>query len=180
MPQARCPYHARYRRPQRCAAIKEWAMHKFVLSVSAGLAFLAAAFGGSLFLAERGHAQSAAETAQMRAQRPLPGRQIEGRLAFLRTELKITEAQAPLWDRVAAALRDRAAKMDAAVEARRQARSTGTTPDLLAEIEARIRSGEQRTESARAFLAAFRPLYQSLSDEQKTAANELFGRHRRR
>jgi hypothetical protein len=155
-------------------------MKKTVLSVSAGLALLATAFVGSLLLAEHGSAQTAANTAQARPQRPLPGRHIEGRLAFLRTELKITEAQAPLWDRVAAVLRERAAKMGSAIEAGRQARSAGTRPDLLLQLEARVRSGESRTESERAFLAAFRPLYEQLSDEQKKTADELFARHHRR
>jgi hypothetical protein len=155
-------------------------MIRSVLSVSAGLAFLAAAFVGSLPLAERGNAQVAADTAQMRPQHPLPGRHIEGRLAFLRTELKITEAQSPLWDRVAAVLRERAAKMDAAIEARRQARSGGGRADLLGQLEARIRSGESRTESERALLAAFRPLYESLSDEQKKTADEVLAHRRRR
>jgi hypothetical protein len=155
-------------------------MKRSVLGVSAGLALMAAAFVFSPFLAGRGVAQVAADSAQLRPQHPLPGRHIEGRLAFLRTELKITDAQAPLWEPVAAALRDRAGKMDAAIGAFRQARSDGTPPDLLGQIEARIRSGEARVESDRAFLAALRPLYAALSDEQKKTADELFGGHHRR
>jgi LTXXQ motif family protein len=155
-------------------------MKRFVLSLAAGLALSAAGLVGSLMLAENGNAQAAAETAQAAPQHTLPGRHIEGRLAFLRTELKITEAQAPLWDRVAAVLRERAAKMDAAIEAARKARGSGAGPDLLERLEARIRFGESRTESARAFLAAFRPLYESLSDGQKKTADELFARHHRR
>jgi hypothetical protein len=155
-------------------------MRRSILGASAGLALMAAAFTGSQFVAERGVAQVATDSAQMRPQRALPGRHIEGRLAFLRTELKITDAQAPLWDKVAATLRDRAVKMDAAIGAFRQARSDGTRPDLPGQIEARIRSGEARIEADRTFLAAFRPLYAALSDEQKKTADELFGRHHRR
>lgn len=155
-------------------------MKRSILGLSAGLALLVAGFAGSQFVAERGLAQVAAEGAQPRPERPLPGRHIEGRLAFLRTELKITDAQAPLWDKLAAALRDRAAKMDAAIAAFRQARSAGTPPDLPAQMEARIRSGEARIEADRAVLAAFRPLYAALSDAQKKTAEELFARHRHR
>jgi hypothetical protein len=144
------------------------------------LALLPAAFVGSQFVADRGAAQVATDSAQLLPQHPLPGRHIEGRLAFLRTELKITDAQAPLWEPVAAALRGRAAKMDAAIAAFRQARSDSTRPDLPAQLEARIHAGEARIESDRAFLAAFRPLYAALSDEQKTTADELFARHHRR
>src|SRR5438105_1032981 len=116
---------------------EEIGMRKPIVGLPAGLALLVAVFAGSLPLAERAAAQVAADSAQVGSQRPLPGRHIEGRLAFLRAELKITDAQAPLWDRVAAALRERAARMDAAVAAARQARGGGTTPDLLAQIEAR-------------------------------------------
>jgi hypothetical protein len=158
-------------------------MKRRLVTVSAGLGFLVASFAGVLLLLPgEGTAQIAADVAQMQSQRPLPGRHIEGRLAFLRTELKITDAQAPAWDRVAAILRDRAVRMDAAIAAVRQARGDGTQPDLLTQMEARIRSGEARIESDRAFLAAFRPLYAALSDEQKTTADELFARrheHRR-
>jgi hypothetical protein len=166
--------------PPFAAAIEEIAMKRSILGVSAGLALMAAAFVGSQFVAERGAAQVATDSAQVRPERPLPGRHIEGRLAYLRTELKITDAQAPLWDKVAAALRDRATKMDAAIAAFRQARSDDTRPDLLGQMEGRIRSGEARIESDRAFLAAFRPLYAALSDDQKKTAEELFARHHRR
>jgi hypothetical protein len=154
-------------------------MKKSILGLSAGLAVLVVALTGSQFVAERGLAQPAAGVA-VQPERPLPGRHIEGRLAFLRTELKITDAQAPLWDKVAAALRDRAAKMDAAIAAFRQAPSAGTSPDLPDRMETRIRSGEARIESDRAVLAAFRPFYAALSDEQKKTAEELFARHHRR
>jgi hypothetical protein len=155
-------------------------MKRSILGLSAGLALLAVAFVGSQFVAESGLAQVASGPAQARPERPLPGRHIEGRLAFLRTELKITDTQAPLWDKVAAALRDRAAKRDAAIAAFRQARGAGTAPDLLAQMEGRIRAGEARLESDRAVLAAFRPLYAALSDAQKQTAEELFARHHRR
>ncbi len=154
-------------------------MRKSIVRVSAGLALLGTVLVGSLVLAERGAAQIAADSAQVHPQRPLPGRHIEGRLAFLRAELRITDAQAPLWDRVAAVLRERAAKMDAAIAASRQARSDGTAPDLLGQIEARISAGESRIEADRAFLAAFRPLYEAPSDEQKKTADELFAHHHR-
>jgi hypothetical protein len=155
-------------------------MKRTLLTLSAGLMLIAASLVGSLFLAGDGAAQIAADSAQMRPQHPLPGRHIEGRLAFLRTELKITDAQAPAWDRVAAVLRDRAVKLDAAIEANRQARSDNGPRDLLARLETRIRVGEGRTASDRAVLEAFRPLYASLNDDQKKTADELFSRRHRR
>src|SRR5690242_3257145 len=40
-----------------------------------------------------------------------PGRHIEGRIAYLKTELKITDAQQPQFDAVANAMRDNAKAM---------------------------------------------------------------------
>jgi len=42
----------------------------------------------------------------------------------------------------------------------------------------RARFEQMRSQDAERFLAAFRPLYQSLSDDQKKAADELLARPR--
>src|SRR5215472_4449437 len=44
---------------------------------------------------------------------PMMAKHIEGRLAFLKTELKITDAQLPLWNAFAQAVRDDANTMHA-------------------------------------------------------------------
>ena len=44
---------------------------------------------------------------------PMMAKRIEGRLAFLKTELKITDAQLPLWDAFARAMRDNVSAMQA-------------------------------------------------------------------
>lgn len=94
-----------------------------------------------------------------------------GRLAFMRTELKITDAQAADWDRFAETLRDRAQRLDAMVEQKRK--DQATPPNLLDRMEERVTIADQRAASIREELAAFRPLYASMSDEQKRAANQL-------
>jgi len=107
-------------------------------------------------------------------ERPLPGRHIEGRIAFLRAELKITDGQQALWERVAAAMRDGARQMDQVAQQNRAARDK---PQSAADrADQRARFTEASAASAKAFAAAFRPLYDSLTDDQKKTADELFDR----
>jgi hypothetical protein len=103
----------------------------------------------------------------------MPGRHIEGRIAFLHAELKITPAQKAQWDKVATVMRDNA-KSDTALFEQAQAERAGK-PDALARMTAQVKFSEARLASTKKFLEAFAPLYQSLSDEQKQAADELFG-----
>jgi hypothetical protein len=60
---------------------------------------------------------------------------IEGRLAFLKTELKITDAQLPLWNAFAQAMRDNATTMQAMPHAMMGMIKAATLPDKLAERE---------------------------------------------
>ncbi|MGE5146095.1 MAG: Spy/CpxP family protein refolding chaperone [Candidatus Eiseniibacteriota bacterium] len=107
----------------------------------------------------------------------MPGRHIEGRIAFLQAELKITPAQKAQWDKVATVMRE-TAKSDAAMFEQMRAQRTANPsakPDALERMNDRIKFGEARTASMKKFVEAFTPLYNSLSDEQKQTANELFG-----
>jgi hypothetical protein len=104
-----------------------------------------------------------------------PGRHIEGRIAFLKAELKITDGQAPLFERVAQAMRDNAKDMAQLHEQRRADRDKPKS--AIESLEGRARFGELRTQQAQRFLAAFKPLYDGLSDQQKKTADELLGGH---
>jgi hypothetical protein len=111
-------------------------------------------------------------------ERPLPGRHIEGRIAFLRAELKITDAQQPAWERVAAAMRANAQQMNQMAQ---QMRGTRDQPrSAVQQLEQRAQFAETRASADKTFLAAFKPLYDSLSDDQKKTADELFARPARR
>jgi hypothetical protein len=63
---------------------------------------------------------------------------VEGRLAFLKTELKITDAQLPLWDAVADAIRANAKGMGEMMPGAMGAHQTATLPDRLAMREKMI------------------------------------------
>jgi hypothetical protein len=156
---------------------------KFTLPVVA----LVAALGASgAVRAPSAAAQDAAAQAQPQAAQPQaparpapqrfePGRHIEGRIAFLRAELKITPQQGADWDKVAQAMRDNARETHSTFEQARANR--GQAQSAVARLEMRQRFETLRAQQSQRFLAAFRPLYASLSGDQKKAADELFAPH---
>jgi len=156
---------------------------KFTLPVVA----LVAALGASgAVRAPSAAAQDAAAQAQPQAAQPQaparpdrqhfePGRHIDGRIAYLRAELKITSEQAGQWDKVAQAIRENARQMHTAFEQGRANRDQAQS--AVARLEMRQRFEAQRAQQSERFLAAFRPLYASLSADQKKAADDLFAPH---
>ena len=95
---------------------------------------------------------------------------VEGRLAFLKTELKITDAQLPLWNTVADAIRANAKGMAEMMRGAMGARQTATLPNRLAMREKLI---TEHLEALRKLKTAVDPLYAALSDEQKKTADEI-------
>ncbi|MDP1749253.1 MAG: Spy/CpxP family protein refolding chaperone, partial [Reyranella sp.] len=110
----------------------------------------------------------------MMGDRPL--KHVEGRLAFLKTELKITPAQEPQWTKFAEVIRSMAKTAEgknagAAKPAMMQGgMKSSTAPERLAHYEKTLTA---RLETVRALSAAVDPLYASLSDDQKKVADEL-------
>jgi Spy/CpxP family protein refolding chaperone len=134
---------------------------------------LAGAAGATGFMAGPAFAQASTTAPQApRQERHVdPGRHVEGRIAFLKAELKITDAQAPQFDRVAQAMRENARERRQLFE---QFRADRDKPQSAVErLEARTRISESRAQQEQRFLAAFKPLYDSLSDDQKRTADEL-------
>lgn len=113
-----------------------------------------------------------------RATRPTPGRFIEGRLAFLRTELKLTDAQQPLFDKLADEMRATAKEMEARHAARRD-KAKAEPASAVEKMERRNAAMKQASAASDRFLAAFKPFYASLSEEQQKTADQLFGRQNR-
>jgi LTXXQ motif family protein len=95
---------------------------------------------------------------------------IEGRLAFLKTELKITDAQLPLWNAFAHIMRDNAAAMQATPHAMMGMSKAATLPDKLAERETML---TLHIEAVRKLKAAADPLYAALNADQKKTADEI-------
>jgi LTXXQ motif family protein len=99
---------------------------------------------------------------------------VEGRIAFLKTELKITDAQLPLWNAVADAIRttakDMAGMPNGMSMMQSMMQSSGTLPEKLA---AREKTMAAHLEALRKLKAAVEPLYPALSDDQKKTADQL-------
>lgn len=100
---------------------------------------------------------------------------VEGRIAFLRAELKITDAQADVWNGFADALRTNARKL---AEVRAAKPGDGQPASTLT---ARLDQQEQwlvgRLDGTRAMKSAFAKLNEALWDDQKKTANDLLAPH---
>jgi len=91
------------------------------------------------------------------------------RIAFLKTELKITDAQMPVWNAVADAIRA-APKEVSGMPCMPMMQSSDTLPERLA---AREKAMTAHLEALRKLRSAVEPLYVALSDDQKKTADQL-------
>ena len=109
-------------------------------------------------------------TGQMDMMSAMAGR-VEGRIAFLKAELKITDAQLPAWNAVAEAMRANAKDMGTMSSGMMTMMSQqAPLPDKLA---AREKLMSSRLDALRKLKTAVAPLYAGLSDDQKKTADEL-------
>jgi LTXXQ motif family protein len=103
---------------------------------------------------------------------------VEGRIAFLRAELKITDAQADAWNGFADALRANAKRL---AEARASTTPKPGDAQPASTLAARLEQQEQwlvaRLDGTRAMKSAFGRLNEILSDDQKKTANDLLTPH---
>ncbi|MGH8275384.1 MAG: Spy/CpxP family protein refolding chaperone [Steroidobacteraceae bacterium] len=100
---------------------------------------------------------------------------IDGQLAYLKTELKITEAQTAQWNVFAAAFRadkEKNARLCKSTENEQThaMMMSASLPESLEMMAVRLTA---RLESLRAMEAAVRPLYAILSQAQKKTADEI-------
>ncbi len=98
---------------------------------------------------------------------------IEGRLAYVKAELKITDAQEPLWNSYAAAARDSANTMLARCTTM-MARHSGPTASLPERLDQNEQLMAAQLDALRATNKALKPLYAALSEGQKQSADQLF------
>ena len=102
---------------------------------------------------------------------------IDGRVAYLKAELKITPAQEADWAAVEKVMRENAAeraKLRQQFEADKGKPTTAV--DRLARREA---VAEAHSKSIAAFATAFKSLYDHMSDDQRKSADALFQPHAR-
>lgn len=104
---------------------------------------------------------------------------VEGRIAFLRAEFKITDAQAEAWNGFAEALRANAKKL-AEVRASMMPRPGDGQPpasDLTARLDLQEQWLTARLDGTKAMKSAFAKLNEVLSDDQKKTAGDLLAPH---
>ncbi|MFG1249436.1 Spy/CpxP family protein refolding chaperone [Xanthobacter autotrophicus] len=95
---------------------------------------------------------------------------IEGRVAFLKAELGITDAQAKVWDVYVAAMKNNFISMQGLRQAMRASFDADTPVERL---ESRIAVMEARAAALKDMKQPLSDLYAALSDSQKKKANDL-------
>ena len=100
------------------------------------------------------------------------GPMMEGRLAYLKAELGITDAELQAWNGYASAVKARASQMQGMHSAVMQAMQSGRALDRL---EVHIQAMQSMVDGLKALKPATETLYNALSDEQKKKADLLLG-----
>ncbi len=96
------------------------------------------------------------------------------RVAAVKTELKITEAQMPAWNKFADALLASAKSMDESMQAMHsKMMQSGTTVSLPEKLDHHAKMAAAHVENLQAIKSALDPLYASFTDEQKKIADGL-------
>lgn len=137
--------------------------------------------GASLFSAALAFSagSAAAQGQREHQQRPFsqPTEQVEARLAYIRTALKITDAEQPQWNAFANSMRQQAAAREKKMHEWREkmTQNEGKHEHRQLSVIERMERGQKMHADAIARitdqLAAVKPLYESLSAEQKKVAD---------
>lgn len=161
-------------------------MNRLILAalVSAGLAATAPQSMAQTAGAERGPQARHAAQSQHHGQRAFrsPTDRVEARLAYLKTALKITDAQLPQWNAFAETRRKQAREAAERMQAYRSQmaeRQKGARPTAVERLERRQAMLATASTRLSETLAAVKPLYAALSPDQQKIADELFARRGR-
>lgn len=152
------------------ASEKSVAALAFVGALGASFAALPLLLGGPAFALDA----KGPEASEFRP--PLPSERVEARIAYAKTALRITDAQAKLWAPVADFMRREAHERDAMIqqfEAKRGEREKISAIDRLKHHQEMMQKASAKLGE---FIAVVQPLYASFSDEQKRTADELLMR----
>jgi hypothetical protein len=122
-------------------------------------------------------APSQAAPAKPAATNPNEERGIEQRITQLHTELKITPDQEAKWNPVAQAMRDNAANLDKLITQSKQTGSTNVS--AVDDLQANQQFVQAHLEGLKNFTSAFKSLYDSMPDQQKKNADQVFAKMNR-
>lgn len=101
-----------------------------------------------------------------------PSEHVEGRLAYLKAELKPTDAQTPQWNAFADAYRASAQKVGQYCASMKDQMAKGMPSGILQQLGMMERNMTAHLEFVRAVKGAAEPLFGVLTDEQKKIAEE--------
>jgi periplasmic protein CpxP/Spy len=85
--------------------------------------------------------------------------------------LKITPAQEADWNKVAQVMRDNASMMESLIQERK---AKGNTLSAVEDLKSYSKIADAHAAGLKNFIAAFEPLYNSMSPEQKKNADTVF------
>lgn len=98
---------------------------------------------------------------------------VETRIKSLHDKLQITPAQEDSFNSLAQVMRDNDADAKAAWKERRD---NGATRTAVEDLESYQKIAQTHADASGKLLDAFKPLYDSMSDDQKKNADDVFGR----
>lgn len=98
---------------------------------------------------------------------------VETRIKTLHDKLGVTPDQETEWSDVAQAMRDNEASIKTLIEDRHQNAKTMTA---VQDLESYSKIAQAHADGLTKVASAFEPLYDSMSDDQKKNADEVFGR----
>lgn len=114
-----------------------------------------------------------AATTMPAAAKPGMPANVESRITAMHKRLKITSAQDADWEKFAQAMRDDAS---AAAQAYQDRADKLATMNAVENLQAYAQLEQSRAQGVQTLLAAFQPLYNDLSPEQKNIADMMFRR----
>lgn len=100
---------------------------------------------------------------------------VESRIKELHDKLKITQAQEDLWGKVTQEMRDSSKAVHDLANTRSQKASTMTAID---DLKSYAEIAKVHADGMSHFIDVFSPLYNSMSDDQKKNADEVFRGHK--
>jgi len=154
--------------------------HSLTASLARSVAVTALLVAAPLTLA---HAQSTAPTHAPTAANPAnapasaQGAGVEQRIKQLHAELKITPDQESKWNSVAQAMRDNAANMEKLVAEKREKGPQNMT--AVEDLKTYQEFTQTHLDGLKNLTSAFSSLYDSMSDQQKKNADEVFAKFNR-
>ena len=144
---------------------------KTIVAVLASTFLIAGAYAQSPARPAGSPASPDASTSAMKSDAKREG-EVEKHTKDLHAKLKITAAEEPQWTTVAQTMRDNAKELDRAIDKREAIVSNATAID---DLNAYGDIAQAHADGVKKLSTAFSPLYASMSDDQKKAADELFG-----